>query len=320
MTASNGEPPFTEGPRVGTDAATERLLEGLTWAYRSPPMQALGFSFAIRATDPAIGRYLDDAFRQFESGEPSRHLYSVVDRGEDAIERYELIFDTEHRLKTPNPSLLLSLLLWHVNRQVVGASSGNLLVHAAGAERHGVGWVFPARMESGKTTLVAGLLGSGFRYLTDEAVAIAPDDLRILPYPKALSIDEGSWGTLSHLEPSVDPIVKPYLMSQWHVSPLAIRPDAIASPCPGRFVVAPRYQRGATTHLEPMKRSKALTILAENSFNFPEWGSRGLELLRVFVKECACYRLVVGDLDKACELITDLSDDERGHREGGGSS
>ena len=48
-------------------------------------------------------------------------------------------------------------------------------------------------MESGKTTLVAGLVLAGLRYLTDEAVAIRPADGGITPFPKALSVDHGSW-------------------------------------------------------------------------------------------------------------------------------
>ena len=44
-------------------------------------------------------------------------------------------------------------------------------------------------MESGKTTLTAGLVRAGFDYLSDEAVAFDWDTLDIVPYAKPLSID-----------------------------------------------------------------------------------------------------------------------------------
>src|SRR3989337_610946 len=87
----------------------------------------------------------------------------------------------------------LRCLLWHINKRVVEETSRLTLVHAGGLELDGQGIVMPAVMESGKTTTTAGLLRRGLRYLSDEIVAVDPDSLTLLAYPKALTVEPGSF-------------------------------------------------------------------------------------------------------------------------------
>jgi hypothetical protein len=43
--------------------------------------------------------------------------------------------------------------------------------------------------------------------------------------------------------------------------------------------------------------------LGENSFNLHDHAAAGFKVLGAVVRECACYRLVVGDLREACDLL-----------------
>lgn len=289
-------------------AATHRrrLLDALYWAYVTEPRRALGFEFAVRVMDPALGTYLEQILVPRTSGVAATHLYSLVDRGPGAARRYPLYFDGTRLAVLETPSMALSYLLWHVNQEVVARTDDYVLVHAAALEHRGLGLILPAPMESGKTTLAAGLIQHGLRYLSDEAAAIDPVTGDLHPFAKALSIDPGSWGVLGALRPRVAEAVRPYVGGQWHVPPDHIRAGASAPPCRPGLVLAPRYVRGGQTALEPMRRGEGFRLLVENSFNMARLGPVGLRALADAAIRCRCYRLTVGDLRQACQLVLGL--------------
>jgi len=282
------------------------LLSRLDWPYQTAPCQALGLDFAVRVMDPFLGAYLDRILVHRTFPGPSAHLYSLVDRGPQIRLRYALFLDDNLIETLCGPGIALAYLLWHINRSVIEHTPDLLLLHAAAVECGGMTLLLPAPTESGKTTLAAGLVQAGLRYVTDEAVAIDPDTKRVVPYPKALSVDPGSWSVLAALRPHVTEEVRPYLDRQWHVIPDAIRPGAVAAASVPGFVIAPRYQAGAETALVPIGRAEAVAILAENAFNLDLHGRLGLNLLADVVRRCRCYRLTIADLDDACESIFDL--------------
>lgn len=282
-----------------------RVLDSVDWPYTTSTRRALRFEFGVRVMDPVLGSYLDEVLVAVVHDGRPRHMYSLVDRGPGRV-RFPLYLDGEHVATLGTPGLALNYLLWHINQEVVRHTTDLVLFHASAVERDGAALVFPAPMESGKTTLAAGLVRTGFRYLTDEAVAIDPLTLLVQPYPKALSIDPGSWEVLADLRPEVSDDLLPYIGSQWQVPPGAIRPDAVAPPSVARFVIAPRYVRGAVTSLEPVSRAEAMSVLAENSFNLAEMGVGAFAALGQVVRGCRGYRLTIGELGEACRLISQL--------------
>lgn len=276
------------------------------WVHTSGPYSALNHRFAVHSTHAAVGRYLEDVFRCLASPGPPGNWYSVAEDDSPTERRWTLCFNKEEIGSASHPAALVSTLLWHVNRQAVDRSGEYLLLHAAAAEYASVAVVMPAPTESGKTTLVAGLVQRGLRYLTDEAVAIDPRTLVVHPFPKALSIDSGSWTVLSDLEPNVDPELLAHLAPQWQVDPGSIRPEAVAPPCRPGWVIVPHYEAGARTELQPLRPARAVATLCENSFNLRRHATEGLRALASVVRQSTCNRLMVGDLDTACALILAL--------------
>ena len=281
------------------------VLDQIPWAHGTPRLLALGYDFAVRATSEALGAYLEQLLASFTSPGPEPlHLYSFIDEPDRPDERYVIYRDGEHVVTTAYASTALRHLLWDINRRVVEETPNLLLLHASAAEHRGRAVIFPAEMDSGKTTLVAGLVRAGLRYLTDETVAIDGETLAVHPYPKPLSLDPGSWKVLPDLRPDLDPELEPFARGQWHVDPGSIRADAVAPPVEVGFVIVPRYERGGGTELVPMPREEALLLLASSSFNIDRFGSeRGLQVMAAVVRRSACYRLTIDDLDVACELI-----------------
>jgi hypothetical protein len=70
--------------------------------------------------------------------------------------------------------------------------------------------------------------------------------------------------------------------------------------------VTTTYQPGVATTLEPLSPSEAVMAVARNTFHFQDDPRRHLATIAALVRRCERYRLVVSDLDRACQLVLDL--------------
>jgi hypothetical protein len=279
---------------------------------RNPCFDALGFRFEADTEDPRLTRYISDLFREFDCRGSADHRYAFRSVPAPAWQTHSVLtLDGERLFEAPVPERLVSPLVQDVNRQAV-ESTDRLSLHAGGVECDGVGFVFPAAMEAGKTTLTAGLVRAGFGYLTDEAVAIDPKTLMIQPYPKPFSLDPGSWGLFPELEPHADFDSDDYKADQWQVPPRAV--GRIGRSCPVGVIAFPQYVPDARTELIPIKRSEALVELATNVFGFRARAREALDVLAEVVRGAECYRFTVGDLDAAVGLITRVAGAPTGGR------
>jgi hypothetical protein len=283
--------------------------------HRTGRIDALGFAFWVLADDPRLTRFVGALFADLTTSGPDGHRYTIrpINRAPRRAPRYELTLDGRPLFALPEPEGLVSNLVQHVNRRAVD-SCHLPMFHAGAVECGGTGLIFPGMMESGKTTLVAGLVRAGFGYLTDEAVAIDRESLWIQPYPKPLSLDPGSWPFFPELEPYVDLPTNEYKSDQWQVPSSKIRPDALGRSCPVGVVVFPRYEPGTDSALEPLRRTEALVELAQNTFKFKDQSRETLDLLAEVVRPSACYRLTMGELDAAVDLVSRLAGEAPGRR------
>lgn len=298
-----GAPPThrSDAPRTASAA----YLNGRQWTYCSPSYRALGHSFCVRSDDPEVGEYVDAIFEEFRTDETAAVTYSLMDRRPRRNAAYVLYADASRIGIGRSRSRLLATLLWHVNQEVVRRTgTDHVQWHASAAVRDGICVVMPAPMESGKTTTVAGLLRRGYQYLTDETVAVDGETLLVQPFPKALSIDRGSWAVLPELEPRFR-----LVDDQWQVPPGSIRQDVVAQPVRARLIIAPRFQREAQTVLRPLRRAEALVLVAQSTFRFREDPARNMTVSARVVAGCDCYELVIGDLELAVDRIDQLVDD-----------
>jgi hypothetical protein len=217
---------------------------------------------------------------------------------------YQLWFSEERVASGVAASDLVGLFVWHVNHMAIEISVHDyVLLHSAAAVRSGVTVLLPADQECGKTTTVAGLLRSGFDYVTDEAVAIDPTTGGVTPFPKNLTLDEGSW----RLFPECAPPTIPDWRRQWHVPAWLLGAKALTCPVPPpRVVVFPRYEAGADTRLNPISQAEALRELAQLTFGFHSHPGRNLRVLARTVTDASVARLTIGSLPRAVDTIEGL--------------
>jgi len=282
-----------------------RPVGASSWAYQTPTLRALSFTFTVRSSDEMVGRYVHELLGAFEANGVPEHTYSFHERRPPG-DRFDVTRDSEMVSTDASASTALRHLLWDINRMAIASAHERLVFHAAAAQQGGRAILFPAQAGAGKTTLVAGLMLRGLRYLTDEASAIDPRTLEVEPYPKPLSIETGSWDALSRMRPNAPPSLEAFLEAGWHVAPGTVRRDLVGTVCVPGAVIVPRYEQGARSRCVPVRRSEALIALAENAFNITGFGAReAMDVLARLVRSSHCYRLTVGDLDEACSIVLD---------------
>lgn len=269
---------------------------------------ALSTHFTVTASDDDVLRYCRRLMRALPCGEPEpgpdeRGSYVLTGPAADALAT--LFRNGEFVRAAPTSAGLVVALGNDVNRMAV-TQSRFLTLHAGGVEHDGVGVILPASMESGKTTLTAGLVRAGLNYLTDEAVAFDWETHVIQPYPKPLFLDPGSWHLFPELEPHADLPTDDYKTEQWHVPPEDIRLGSVGSPCTLGFILFPKYEAGSETCLQPISKGEALVELSKNTFGFNQQSRRNLEHLASIVRQADCYRLPMGRLEQAVSLVASL--------------
>jgi hypothetical protein len=262
----------------------------------------IGYTVTIRTSHRALDDYLARLYAAFPESMSSEHRYEVLSDDD----RFRLEFDGDVVGHADAPEGLVPTLVMHCNR-VAASATAHALVHAGGVQLGDVAVMLPARMESGKTTLTTGLVRAGFRYLTDEAVAIDRNSLEAVPYPKPMSLDPGAWHLFPELEPEEPFGTDAYKATQWQVPPAAIRQDALGTRCRIGFVIFPEYDENASTALLPLSRAEALVELTKNTFRFDQEGRPTLDVLAAVVKDAHCFRLPNSSLDDAIACIQDVT-------------
>jgi hypothetical protein len=182
-----------------------------------------------------------------------------------------------------------------------------LLFHAGSAARNGTGVLLPASTHGGKTTLVAGLVASGWSYFGDELAVVDPDSLHLMPVNRSMCLRSGSRDALLARYPdlaAVEACRRYGNEAVWFLSP----PSAAipTEPAPVRFVVVPSYQQGAETALSPITRSTALQALLEQSSRGAAGNRQRIAAVVAMVRQAECFALTSGDLDKAIALLDEL--------------
>jgi HprK-related kinase A len=220
--------------------------------------------------------------------------------------RYEIRGDGEHRFTLWYNRSVLPHIEWTINWQIMLYLPRLYAIHAAVLEVDGAGVIFPAEPGSGKTTLSAAMVHSGWRYLSDEFALIDPDTLRLQPYPKALCVKEGSYPILDQLGLRTKrrrDYDKGRKGKVTFVRPAELSSDPIGDACPVKHIVFCHYDGRAKPSIEPISRAEAVLRLNEQSFNFHKFRAKGIGILAEVVRGAKCYELWSGPIRETCDLL-----------------
>ena len=281
------------------------------WLWQSPVLAALESRFRVRTDDPLIARYVEQVFGSLlapaADTADAGGAISIVDVV-TADRPYRLLLDGIDVGGGDDLDSVMTFLHWRLNQLAIASTSTRVLLHASAVRRANGVAVFPAESNSGKSTLAAGLVRAGFGYVTDEAVAIDPAQGGVVPFPKPISLDPGSWPLFADSAPSIEGAADTFFHHEWHLDPRALRSTALDDldlTQTVTLVAFPRYQAGGPTIFEAMRPAEALLALLRNAFNLATVGKPGVAALATIARQVPTVRLSIGNLDAAIDLLRD---------------
>lgn len=296
-----------------TSANLSATSTELAWSLSEQACEVRLADFLARvAGPPAVLEELQVLFPTPRAG--SSQLGAVPDARLDVrpdrngAEVYELVRDGDSIWQGAHLDELVPLLEWAVATTAVKHLGERYLLFHAGAVAHAArGLILPAAKGSGKTTLVAGLLHAGFRYLSDEVAVVDPGGPYLLPFSKSLCIKEGARAVLAPLFPQLQTTALHHRLSDEPLSYLVPPMDAPAEHVVAvHFVVLPRYVPHAQTTLVQVSRSTAARALLEQSFNVRSLGPSAVNETLGMLRGTDCFALTMGELPRAVSLVQEL--------------
>jgi len=294
---------------LDSERATIEQLEAIQWSDTGDIYAALDHVFTWRCNDPDVGAALTECFAtlpRVDDSTTASMTYSVV-YGQTP-ERTALIYaDQERLMRTRRGDHGLRTVTWHVNQMAASSAQTRAVVlHAAAVTQGDRVVVLSAPMESGKSTLCTALVRSGMGYVTDEAVGIDRLTLDVLAYPRAISLDPGSWSLFPELRPRGALGQEKLRRYQWQVPVTTIRPDAVSTAREIAAVVFLRFTPAEPTCLKTVTPAATVIDLGRQTFDFRTNAQANLEVLARLASQVPSYRLDHHDLDEAVGAVRSL--------------
>jgi len=234
-------------------------------------------------------------------------MFVLDEDAEEDPPLYSYFRGDELKMKSRDLGRILAHAVWDIPASVPEKTRDFLLLHAGAVSRDGGSMLLPAKADVGKSSLVAGLLSLGFRYLSDEAGVIDPVTERAYPFPKRLSLDASTIAMFPGLEDRLQD-------RQGLSGGLAgrfVRPEDLDSevgpPAPVRWLIFPTPNRGGPPRLERISGAEALRRMAEYSFNLYRYEGRGVVLLSLIAAGAEAFELAGGSVLERAELLASLT-------------
>lgn len=294
-------------------AELRRQLAGAGVWIRTGP-----FSLKLQSHVPSVADGLAELYGQFEvrSAHEAFADFHVSVNPPASLRRWlrpqvSFSFDGMQPFKPLPRDQAFPMLEWGLNWCVSTQAHHYLIIHAAVVEKNGLAAILPAPPGSGKSTLTAGLVLSGWRLLSDELTLINRKTGLIQPLPRPVSLKNQSIdlirlfdpdahinrpshdtvkGTVAHMRPPRDSVLRQH------------------EPARPGWVIFPKWEAGAATALTPRSQAQTFMFLAQNAFNYSHLGADGFRVGAALVDQAHCYDFHYSDLREAIATFDRLAD------------
>ena len=199
---------------------------------------------------------------------------------------------------------------WGLNWCIASYSNQYLIIHAAVVERNGQAFIFPGTPGSGKSTLCAALVCSGWRLLSDEMTLLSTSDGQIYPVPRPISLKNQSIAVIQKFSPQVvfGQVVNDTAKGTvGHLRPPELSIHSGTIPAQPAKLIFPKFKPASGTELTSVSKGSAMLRAAGDCFNYNVLGTQGFDVLGNLIDQCDCYEFNYSCLDEAIALFTDLS-------------
>lgn len=193
-----------------------------------------------------------------------------------------------------------------MNLQMALGQKRYLLLHAATVEREGRALLMTGLSGSGKSTLAALLGEKGWRLMGDEFALLDLDDVRLYPFPRAVSLKNGAIDVLeavadpARFGPALDDTPKGRIR---HLRPRAEAIAAMAESAAPALILFPRYGLELPGDARPVTLAETFVRLTQSSTNYVALGERGFEALTALVTGVPARAIDYRDTETALALV-----------------
>jgi hypothetical protein len=205
-----------------------------------------------------------------------------------------------------------ALFEWGLNWTIGSSFHQYLVLHSAVLEKNGKAVMLAASSGSGKSTLAAELMLSGWRLFSDELALIDGPDLRLVPFPRPVSLKNDSIdlirnrhscailgplahdtqkGTVAHLRASDDSV------------------DRSSERARPALIVFPKWRADVDLRVNSVGAGQAAMRLIDQSFNYAILGQLGFERLADLVELAEAWEIEYSSLDDVVGALEDLMAD-----------
>lgn len=279
-------------------------------------LQVAPFVARVRSEMAAVARGISLLYRDFSVVEPDEfadyHVALTAPAGLRRWVRPQVIFSLDgfSPFKPLPADQAYPMFEWGLNWCIAAHAHNYLVIHAAVVERAGRAAILPAPPGSGKSTLCAGLIGRGWRLLSDELLLLDLTSGLIQPLARPVNLKNASIDIIRTF--CADAVMTDPVRDTAKGTVALMRPPADsvartterASPA---WIVFPRYVAGAPAVLEPKSKAQTFMRVVEQAFNYDILGARGFEAAAGLIERCACFEFSYGNLDHAVATFASLA-------------
>ena len=289
----------------------QRLSGPGVWLRTGP------FSLRVQSRIPSVAKGLVDLYGQFETRD-SRHAFAdfhVELNAPSTLRRWlrpqvDFSFDGSLPFKPLPLDQAYPMLEWGLNWCVSMHAHQYLIIHAAVVEKNGLAAILPAPPGSGKSTLTAGLVLSGWRLLSDELTLIDRLSGLIHPLPRPVSLKNQSIEVIRGFSPEAFINRASHDTAKGTVAHMRPPRESVRrqhEPARPGWVIFPKWTAGAETVLSPRSKAQTFMFLAQNAFNYSHLGTDGFRVGTTLIEHVDCYDFQYSQLPEAVAAFDRLA-------------
>jgi len=214
---------------------------------------------------------------------------------------------------TVNPLPLeqaMAMFEWNLNWSLYYCAQHYLVAHAATVEQNGFAAIMPGQPGTGKSTLCAGLIHSGWRLITDEMTLIDRETSKVVPLARPVTLKNESIRLIKKFAPEAvfgpesPNTVKGAIAHLKPPTESVLRVEEKASP---RWLIFPKYQAGSPTEVLPISKATAFMELTAATLNYPFLGVEDFHFMCRIIDRLDCFQLRYSGLEEAVAWFQDLA-------------
>jgi len=185
-----------------------------------------------------------------------------------------------------------------------------LMIRAAVVEKNDQAVILPALPDSGKSTLVAALVLSGWRLLSDELTLIDRKSGWIHPLPRPIRLKNESIPLIRAFHG--DAFFSGVSRSSADDSIAYMRPPKESvrrqhEPAKPRWIIFPKWVSDGELEVLPRSKQETYQSLTQHAFNYSQLGTEGFRVCSALIKQTDSYDFQYSRLEEAVAIFDRLA-------------